>query len=129
MTAAGSAHSKYKIDSHAALITNADGSKETYQEYLEYQPKAGAVSCGIDFLQENLIGARTLTLSWPDVEYFTTSTMRPDTPCGPIPAVLDLTIHASPTKRRWTLLLHLCYLYDLPWITLICNQVLTRRRT
>ena len=62
-------HSKYKID-FMSIITNADGSKKTYQEYLEYQHKVGAKYCGINFLKENLIEARTLTLSWSDVEYF-----------------------------------------------------------
>ena len=53
-----------------SIITNADGSKKNYQEYLEYHHKVGAKYCGINFLKENLIEARTLTLSWSDVEYF-----------------------------------------------------------
>ncbi len=62
-------HSKYKID-FMAIVNNPDGTKKSYREYVEYQNRVGAKYCGINFLKDNLIEARTLSLSWDDVTYF-----------------------------------------------------------
>ncbi len=62
-------HSKYKKDFNETIL-NPDGSKKSYEEYLEYQRNVGAKYCGINFLKPNLLEVRTLNLDWKDVEFF-----------------------------------------------------------
>lgn len=62
-------HSKYKKDFNET-ITNPDGTKKTYEEYLVYQNTVGAKYCGINFLKPNLVEVRTLNLAWEDIEFF-----------------------------------------------------------
>lgn len=62
-------HSKYKKD-FMQLAVNGDGSFKNYEEYREFQNKIGDKYCSVNFLKENLIEVRSLSLSWEDVEFF-----------------------------------------------------------
>lgn len=62
-------HSKYKAD-FMKTVMKPDGAVRTYDEYIEYQKTVGAKYCGINFLKDRLIEARTLNFCWEDVEFF-----------------------------------------------------------
>ena len=62
-------HSKYRTD-FMAIVTNPDGSRKSFEEYLEYQHQVGAKYVGINFLKEHLVEIRTLNFTWEDVEFF-----------------------------------------------------------
>ena len=62
-------HSKYRTD-FMAIVMNPDGSKKSYDDYINYQNQVGAKYVGINFLKEHLVEIRTLNFVWEDVEFF-----------------------------------------------------------
>ena len=62
-------HSKYRTD-FMAIVNNPDGTKKSYEEYLNYQHQVGAKYVGINFLKEHLVEIRTLNFVWEDVAFF-----------------------------------------------------------
>lgn len=60
-------HNKYKVDFLEIAVR--DGRKLSYEEFYDYQKHVSAKYTGVNFLKDNLIEFRALSLDWDKIEY------------------------------------------------------------